>query len=559
MIRNGWYDRDFMRQWTNAPLLVRRDTGRLLRESELGASGDARRYVAWHAQEDRPVAFDPATGRYASDAVALTGTHHVSTPSGTIACRTVFDEYAALCERYSPAAVEAITWIPQPQLEETARLIWHARPVSYYAWSGHEQHANTTETARAMALLYALTGSFDAPGGNVVLPSIAAAAVTGEDLPGAKQMPPAIGVAERPLGPARWNGVSTPDFYRAVLEGAPYPMRGLIGFGANLLMAQADPDRGRAALSALEFFAHADLFLTPTAALADIVLPVASCFEREALKIGFEISADAQSHVQYRQAVVPPVGEARSDIDIVFALADRLGLGAQFWNGDVDAAHRAQLAPSGMTLDALRAAPEGLRVPLQTRHRKHADPDAQGNMRGFATPSRKVELWSETFLDHGYAALPDFVEPQIGPAARPDLAARFPLVLTCAKPTLFCQTQHRALPSLRRRAPEPEVELHPDAAAARGIVAGSWVSVETPAGGMRARARLNDQLDPRVVIGEHGWWQSCDALGARGYDPFSDQGANFNRTIDPTQRDPISGTPAHRSNLCEVRPSAPAV
>jgi anaerobic selenocysteine-containing dehydrogenase len=561
MIRRGWYDRDFMRQWTNAPLLVRQDTGRLLRESDMSASGDARRYVAWHAHEDRPVAYDPAAGRYESpaDAVALTGTYRVSTPAGTIACRTVFDEYAALCERYAPAAVEAITWIPQAQLEETARLIWHARPVSYYAWSGHEQHANTTETARAMALLYALTGSFDAPGGNVVLPAIASATVTGEDLPAAKRMPPAIGVAERPLGPARWNGVSTPDFYRAVLEGIPYPMRGLVGFGANLLLAQADPDRGRAALSALEFFAHADLFMTPTAALADIVLPVASCFEREALKIGFEISVEAQSLVQYRQAVVPPPGEARPDSDIVFALADRLGLGAQFWNGDVDAAHRAQLAPSGVTLDALRAAPEGLRVPLQTRHRKHADPDAQGNVRGFATPSRKVELWSETFLDHGYAALPDFVEPQVGPATRPDLAARFPLVLTCAKPTLFCQTQHRALPSLRRRAGEPEIELHPAAAAARGILAGSWVSVETPAGGMRARARLNDQLDPRVVIGEHGWWQGCADLGARGYDPFSDAGANFNRTIDATIRDPISGTPAHRANLCEVRPSAPAV
>ena len=59
-----------------------------------------------------------------------------------------------------------------------------------------------------MALLYALTGSFDAPGGNVLLPAIPAAPITGEDLPGAKQMAPAIGVAERPLGPARWNSVS---------------------------------------------------------------------------------------------------------------------------------------------------------------------------------------------------------------------------------------------------------------------------------------------------------------------------------------------------------------
>src|SRR4030095_3295669 len=167
---------------------------------------------------------DAGGGRYAGagDTVALTGHYRVSTTSGPVACRTVFDHYAALCAKYSPEVVEATCWIPAWHLEETARLIWHARPVSYYAWSGHEQHANTTETARAMALLYALTGSFDAPGGNVLLPAIPAAPISGEDLPGAKQMAPAIGVAERPLGPARWNGASAHDFYRAVLVGVPY-------------------------------------------------------------------------------------------------------------------------------------------------------------------------------------------------------------------------------------------------------------------------------------------------------------------------------------------------
>jgi anaerobic selenocysteine-containing dehydrogenase len=293
--------------------------------------------------------------------------------------------------------------------------------------------------------------------------------------------------------------------------------------------------------------------MTPTAAQADIVLPIASCFEREALKIGFEISAPAQSLVQLRQAVAPPPGEARSDTQFIFDLAVRLGLGEHFWEGDIDAAYRHQLGPSGVTLEQLRAEPGGIPVALTTHHAKHADLDGKGNARGFATPSRKTELWSETFLEHGYSALPDFVEPRIGPVASPELAARFPLVLTCAKPTVFCQTQHRALPSLRKRALHPEVELHPDAAAARNITAGSWVAIETPAGGMRARARLNDKLDPRIVVGEHGWWEDCKELGAPGYDPFSPNGANFNGMVDATVRDPISGTPEHRANLCEIR------
>jgi anaerobic selenocysteine-containing dehydrogenase len=555
MIQRGWYDRDFIRDWSNGPHLVRTDTGALLRENDLSPSGDPKRLVAWDTNAARPVAYDPATGHYdgPGEHLALDGEYLLTIPTGTLTCRPVFDHYAALCRQYSPEMVAATCWIPAAQLEEAARLIWHARPVSYYAWSGHEHHANTTETARAMALLYALTGSFDAVGGNVLFPAVPSAPITGEDLPAAKHLAPAIGVADRPLGPARWNNVSAQDFYRAVLDGTPYPMRGLIGFGSNTLLAFSDPVRGRRALAALDFHAHVDLFMNPTAQLADIVLPVASAFEREALKIGFEISPEAQSLVQLRRAVVPPPGQARPDTDNIFDLATRLGLEDQFWGGDIEAAYRHQLGPSGVSLEQLRARPEGMRVALDTRHAKHAEADAHGHPRGFPTPSRKVEFWSETFREAGYAALPGFVEPPIGPQARPDLAARYPLVLTCAKPTLFCQTQHRALPSLRKRTMDPEVELHPHAAAARGIAAGDWVRVETPAGAMRARAHLNGDLDPRVVVGEHGWWQGCDELGAPGYDPFSADGANFNLTVDPAARDPISGTTSHRANLCEVR------
>ena len=107
----------------------------------------------------------------------------------------------------------------------------------------------------------------------MLLPAPPAASVTGADLPSAKRMAPTLGRAERPLGPARWNSVTTRDLYRAILEEKPYPIRGLIGFGSNMLMAHADGGHGRTALAALElFYAHADLFIIPTAELADVVL-----------------------------------------------------------------------------------------------------------------------------------------------------------------------------------------------------------------------------------------------------------------------------------------------
>ena len=270
-----------------------------------------------------------------------------------------------------------------------------------------------------MSLLYALTGSFDAPGGNVLLPARAHQADRRRaTCRAAKGMAPALGLAERPLGPARWNHVGGRELYEAMLESKPYPVRGLIGFGANMLMAQADGIYGREALAALDFYAHLDLFMTPTAALADVVLPVASSFEREALRVGFEISAEAQSLVQLRPAVVPPPGQARPDAQHRLrprrpprlrgrssGTATSTPPIASSWN------------PRGVTLEQLRAHPEGVRVPLRTHHAKHAQADARASPRGFATPSRRVELYSETLLEHGYAPLPDFVDP-IGSAGR---------------------------------------------------------------------------------------------------------------------------------------------
>ena len=130
-----------------------------------------------------------------------------------------------------------------------------------------------------------------------------------------------------------------------------------------------------------------------------------------------------------------------------------------------------------------------------------------------------------------------------------------PLILTCAKHTLFCETQHRALPSLRRLAPDPEVELHSSAAGERGIGPGDWVHIETPRGSVRARAKINDTLEPHVVCGQHGWWQACKEMELPGYDPYDSNGANPATLIGTDLADPVSGSLPHRSYLCRVRPA----
>jgi len=460
----------------------------------------------------------------------------------------VFAELADSCRECSPEAAAAITGVPAAEIERVAETLWRSGPVAFYTWSGLEQHSGTTQTIRAINVLYALLGCLDMPGGNVLFTPVPANPIDGLELLPLEQRAKAIGIDERPLGPARFEFVTGADFYTAALDGRA---RALINFGSNMVMAHGDSARGRDALAALDFAVHADMFLSPTADLADIVLPVATPFEVEALRIGFEVSQEAQSLVQLRRPVQAPRGEARSDLEIVFALATRLGLGAHFWDGDIDAAWRHQLAPSGITLEQLRAQPAGIRLPLATRHHKHAQL-RDGIPGGFRTPSGKVELLSETLADHGYPALPTFTEPAISPRSRPDLAGRYPLVLTCAKSVRFAESQHRQIATLRRATPDPQVELHPDAAASRAIGAGDWVRIATPNRAVRARARLNSSLDPGVVCGQHGWWQGCSELGLPGYPPYGPDSANLNLILRQTPGDPVSGSSPLRASLCEV-------
>ena len=243
MISRGWYDREFVRAWTNAPHLVRSDNGRLLRAGDLAEAGHPDHFVAWDGlgrtarrlrPRDRPL-------RRARRASRPRRRGRGRDEGGLAALPP---RVCALCRALRPLCARA----RRGDLMDCARpgggcgwLIWRSRPVSYYAWSGHEHHANTTETARAMALLYALTGSFDQRGGNVVFASVPNPTVTGEDLAAAQRLAPAVGLEQRPLGPAKWNNVSAQDFYVAALEHEPYAIRGLIGFGSNLLLAFSDP------------------------------------------------------------------------------------------------------------------------------------------------------------------------------------------------------------------------------------------------------------------------------------------------------------------------------
>ena len=555
MIGEGLFDREFVRDWSNGPFLVREDNGQLLSGADLDESGNSAARVAWDKAAGAPVLYDSASGGYERTGtdLALGGIIEAPGRDGAIQCRPAFDLYAEICRRYSPERVEELTWIPAAQVRETARLMAISGAVSIYTWAGVEQHSNSGQNSRTIALLYALTGSFDAKGGNVLFNKVPTNDVTGSALMPEKQKQKTIGLEQRPLGPEAINGwVTTDALYGAILEKKPYAVKGLVSFGCNFLMSHSDGARGAKALDALEFMVHADMFMSPTAERADIVLPVNTPWERDGIRTNFTVSQEAAGHVQLRAAMVESRGESRSDAWIAFALAEQLGYAELFWNGDIDAGYRDMLKPSGIELDDLRGNPGGINLTLQTNYRKYAGSDGDAAL-GFNTPSKKVEIYSETLMRHGYDALPDFVEPGMGVTDKAAVADQFPLILTSAKSPQYLGSQGRAIPTLRRIEPEPRIEIHPETAAARGIRDGDRVALLTPHGRLLVSAKFSPNLHPDVVVAVHGWWQESRVLSLAGYDPLGGEGANLNAAFANETIDPIGGAAPHKCYACQVK------
>ncbi len=583
MIEEGLYDEVFVRDWTNGPFLLRTDTGEPLTEADVAAGGSAERYVIWDEASERAVVYDPGAKAFEADGLqpaaanrpavsddshagtsdaadmrpALLGSFGVSANGGgTISCEPAFAALARLASSHAPERSESVTRVPADKVREAARILGDNRPVSMFMWNGVGQHTNASQTSRAISILYALLGDIDAPGGNLMLPMAPLRAVDGKEFLPAEAAAKRIGRDEKPLGPPSTVGAcAAHDVYGAILEDRPYPVRALINLGSNTVLSNGDPARGRKALCALDLGVATELFMTPTAQLCDYVLPATSFLEMDHLAGGFRHRVDARTHVQFRRRAVEPLAERRSDTWVVFELAKRMGFAGDFWGGDVEAAFAYQLEPTGMTLDEIRAQPGGVTLESPRRYRKYADTDDEGRPKGFSNPSGRVELYSHRLAQHGFAAFPEYHEPAVSPESRPDVAAEYPLVLTNAKFTTFIHSQHRALPSLRKAAPEPAAELHPDTAGEQGIEHKQWMMVETPKGAVKVRANLTRRIIPGVVCVQHGWWQACRDLELPGYDPFDQLGANPNGLVDAEHRDPISGSLPHRSSLCRVRPA----
>ena len=347
---------------------------------------------------------------------------------------TGFDELARHVSQYTPEKMAPITGVPAPVIRESALAYARAKPAAIQWGNPIEQNINTFDTVRALVCLMAVCGNLDISGGNIQAnePAILSLGkfVRADLIPSKKKE---MLHAHHHTIP-RLMTVPPAYFRKAVLDEIPYAVKGAYMQCTNPLLAYADSHQTHDALMKLDFFAVADIFMTPTACLADIVLPAAANFEFN--DIGHY--GLGHGYILARPGIVEPPAECWPDIKILNALGRAMTPG-ELWHENWETFLEDLLEPSGLSYA------EFVRKGIL----KGADKFKKYMKSGFRTPSGKVELVLSTARKFNLPALPAFNGPP-----EPEDAA-YPLILTGAKDPYYMHSAYRCIKSLRQKSPRP--------------------------------------------------------------------------------------------------------
>ncbi|MFI6260424.1 molybdopterin oxidoreductase family protein [Micromonospora zamorensis] len=434
-----------------------------------------------------------------------------------------------------PARAEQLSGVPVADLEETARALGTGGRVIILTARGAEQHAKGVDTVTAYVNLAltlglpgrdgsgygCLTGQGNGQGGREH-------GQKADQLPGYRRIDdPAArehvaGVWGVPADELPGPGV--PAYQLLDSLGTPDGPRALLVFGSNPVVSAPRASRIEGRLRDLDLLVVADLLLSETAALADVVLPTAQWAEEDGTMTNLE------GRVLRRRALRPPPPDVRTDLDIISALAARL---APDEAAATEAAARFPADPAAVFAELRRASAGGIADYAGISWARIDGDDGVWwpcpTEDGPDTP----RLFAERF------ATPDgrarFHPVDHRPAAE-EVCSAYPLHFTTGRVLAQYQsgTQTRRVPALRRAAPEAFVELHPDLAARLGIDDGDPVRVTSRRGELCAPARLSAGIRPDTVFA-----------------PFHYPGAGRANSVTNDAVDPISGMPEFK--ICAVR------
>ncbi|MBN1226465.1 MAG: molybdopterin-dependent oxidoreductase [Deltaproteobacteria bacterium] len=418
-----------------------------------------------------------------------------------------FGRLKAHVKQYTVDKVSETTWIPSERIQAAARMFATQRP-GHIEWGNAIDHQrNSFQAARAISMIMALTGNLGVPGGELerlgsgfreadpdkYSSQIRLRGRWSHELELRHLLSPEA--RKKKLDPGLlpdFRYVTPQAVVKSVLEEDPYSVRAMFVTASNPLSSWPNIKKTIQAFRKLDFLAVSDMFITPTAAMADVIFPAASYMEFDAVQM------PPPGHIAQMQRKVAQVGECRSDHEIINGLAHKLGIGKHFWKR-IDDFWNAILEPSGLTLEEFKKMDHYTGDKKARLYKKYED-------ECFKTPSGKVELYSSQLEDLGFDPLPVYYEPPEGHDLHPDFAKQYPLLCTTWKLALYRHSGGRQIPSLRGLHPEPRAIIHPETARTRDIDQGDWVWIESPRGKIRQKAKLSHTVNPRVVVADHAWW-----------------------------------------------------
>ncbi len=474
-----------------------------------------------------------------------------------------FEDLRARVEEFTPERVAEICWIEPDQVRVAARMMGTQGPVGMMVGLGPGcMHTNAIQNGRAIACLQGLLGWIDVPGGvnvpvafSVMLDDKITLWDSAKD-PGRPDLF-TFGGEKHPLYKSFGRSNDPNSVFKAMITGEPRPVKMFVAIADDPLLCYEDANLTYQAMTSpnLDLIVVKDFYLSPTAQLADIVLPTADWSER----CTYDEELDGPFILAFDQAVPAP-GECWDDWRFFLEWGKRMNPEQWPWANEKEMVlwRLKEFYGFDLTWEEFQAVPvrvvgmgEPGAEPVFKKYEKGLlRPDGQP---GFPTVTGKIEFSSPAMAAFGYDPVPDYTEPAESPVSTPELAEEFPLIgSTGHRVYSFFHSAWTNVPAQRYFYPEPFAVVHPDDAARYGVTDGEWMTISSPRGKIISKALVSREAkEGCVFIPRPAWRDECRALGLPGYGWDK---ANGNVLVPSEPAEPGYGATAMRSFLCKIEP-----
>ncbi len=484
-----------------------------------------------------------------------------------------FDELWEHMWQYSPEWAAPLTWLTADQIREAARMYANNKPGCIQWGCTADQLGKTAGAGmHARALMRAITGNLDCPGGDL-MPGPSQAYMVDEELEANEWLPEEqkakqIGSDKYKLtswpgyqiiadtAKETWGKAPTaewmceahgPSVFKAIITGEPYQVRALLVSATNPINSYGDTKMVLESLKKVEFMVTCDYWMTPSALYSDYIMPIAGALERPIMHNNYGVTDSLIAS----QRAIQPMYERKTDYEFWRDLSVATGGAPEMWPWEQleDAYYYVtyNLNNFGYAHSTYNEFVENFRFfypPLE--YYKYG-------ANGFCTPSRRVELKSSILEQLGYPALPTWTGPAECEEDDPEVAAKYPLVLTTGGGFMpYHHSEQFNISTVRFLRHEPYFTINPIKAKELGIADGDWCWIETRRGRIKQRANVEPSVDERVIYAQRGWWYP--ERGPEGTDPFGALESNVNvlTSVDDEHVCQIGGSWANRGLLCRV-------